>query len=50
MMLADRLIHFEIEQATEYLKNNRDNMESDTILVYETKIIWLKWVLNNPAE
>lgn len=45
-MLTDRIIHFEIEQATEYLNNNRNNMESDTILVYETKIIWLKWTLN----
>ena len=46
MMLTERVIYFEIEQATEYLKNNIDNMESDTILVYETKIIWLKFVLN----
>ena len=45
-MLTDREIHFEIEQTTEYLENNKDNMESDTIIVYETKKIWLKWVLN----
>ena len=45
-MLTERVIYFEIEQATEYLKNNIDNMEYDTILVYETKIIWLKFVLN----